>query len=144
MGELSEEHRRKMAQDAEGAGFGIHARFAGVPVDHFARNEVENLLENDHIGAGWCFFCSYHPTEWQGFQSNTSPLFTLNYEFQRDGCGVFSHRGGGDDATAGRAVAGHSCWPARRRNLQSVFSVFISGLFRTSYPDTPIHPTPNS
>ena len=71
MGELSEEHRREMAQDAEGAGFGFHARFAGVPVDHFARNEVENLLENDHIGAGWCFVV--HITLPSGRDFNLTP-----------------------------------------------------------------------
>ena len=71
MGELCKEHCRKMAQDAEGAGFGIHARFAGVPVDHFARNEVENLLENDHIGAGWC--CFVHITLPSGRDFNLTP-----------------------------------------------------------------------
>ena len=58
VGELGEEHRREMAQDAEGAGLGLHARLAGVAVDHSARNEVENLLEDDHIGCGLVLFCS--------------------------------------------------------------------------------------
>ena len=55
MGELGEEHGREVAQDAERAGLGIHARLAGVPVAHSARNEVENLLENDYIAADWCW-----------------------------------------------------------------------------------------
>jgi hypothetical protein len=51
-----------------------------VPVDHFARNEVENLLENDHIGAGWCFFV--HITLPSGRDFNLTParflLSTMN------------------------------------------------------------------
>jgi hypothetical protein len=27
-----------------------------VAIDHSARNEIEHLLEDDHIGAGWCSF----------------------------------------------------------------------------------------
>lgn len=42
VGELSEEHRRKMAHHAEAAGFGFHAGLQGVTVDHSARNEVEH------------------------------------------------------------------------------------------------------
>jgi len=75
MGELGEEHRREVAQNAGGSGSGIHACLGGVAIDQSERNEVENLLEDDHIGPGWCCFFSFHPTEWQGFQLSTSPLF---------------------------------------------------------------------
>lgn len=54
VGELREEHRREMAGDAEGAGLGIDSRLAGVAADQMARNEIEHLLEDDHIRAGWC------------------------------------------------------------------------------------------
>ena len=71
MGELSEEHRRKMAHHAEGSGFGFHARRNGEAVDHSARNEVEHLLEDDHIGAGWCSFV--HNTLPSGRDFNSTP-----------------------------------------------------------------------
>ena len=56
VGELGEEHRRKMAHHAEGAGFGFHAGLQGVAIDHSARNEIEHLLEDDPIAAGGCSF----------------------------------------------------------------------------------------
>jgi hypothetical protein len=66
-----------MTQHAERAGLGFHTCLKGVAVDHSARNEVENLLEDDNIAAGWWCFFHKHPTEWQGFKLNTSPLFHL-------------------------------------------------------------------
>ena len=75
MGELSEEHGREVAQYGEGSGLVLHPRFTGMPVDHSARNEVENLLENAYIAAGWCLVVHNTPTEWQGFEFNTSSLF---------------------------------------------------------------------
>lgn len=56
VGELGEEHRGEVAGDAEAAGLRIDTRLAGVAADEMARNEVEHLLEDDHIGAGWCLF----------------------------------------------------------------------------------------
>ena len=56
VGELGEKHRGEMAGDAEGAGLRIDSRLAGVASDQMARNEIEDLLENDHIRAGWCLF----------------------------------------------------------------------------------------
>jgi len=60
MGELGEEHRREVAQNAGGSGSGIHACLGGVAIDQSERNQVENLLDDDHIDAGWCccFFIS--------------------------------------------------------------------------------------
>jgi hypothetical protein len=57
--ELGEEHRREVAQDAEGPGLVRHADFPGVAVDHSERNEVECLLEDDYIAAGWCCVISF-------------------------------------------------------------------------------------
>jgi hypothetical protein len=53
VGELGEEHRGKLAHHAERARLGLDAGFKRVTVDHSARNEVENLLEDDHVGPGW-------------------------------------------------------------------------------------------
>jgi hypothetical protein len=64
-----------MAHDAEAAGFGFHARFAGVPVDQSARNEVEYLLENDHIGPGWCFVV-HTPYRVAGISAQHQPFFS--------------------------------------------------------------------
>jgi hypothetical protein len=58
VGEQGEEHRGKMTQHREGAGLGYHACGKGVAVDHSARNEVENLLEDDHIGPWLVLFGS--------------------------------------------------------------------------------------
>lgn len=77
MGELGEEHRREMAHDAEAAGFGFHARISGVAVDQSARNEVEYLLENDHIGPGWCFVV-HTPYRVAGISAQHQPFFILS------------------------------------------------------------------
>jgi len=74
VGELGEKHRGEVALDAEGACFALNAGLAGMPADQMARNEVENLVEDDYVGAGWRGFVHTHPTEWQGIQLNASPL----------------------------------------------------------------------
>ena len=56
VGKLGEEHRSQVTADTEGPGFCINPGFPGVPVDKTARNQVEQLLNNDNIGSGWCFF----------------------------------------------------------------------------------------
>lgn len=71
VGELGEEHRGEMAGNAEGAGLRIDARFAGVAADEMARNEIEDLLEDDHIGAGWC--CFVHTPLPSGRDLNSTP-----------------------------------------------------------------------
>ena len=78
MGELGEEHRRKMAHDAEAAGFGLHAGFEGVAVDQSARNEVEHLFEDDHIGPGWCGFVHNTLPSGRDFNSTPARFFTLS------------------------------------------------------------------
>jgi len=91
---LGEEHRQEMAQDAEGAGLGFHACLEGVPVDHSTRNEVENQLENDHIGPGWCYFVHTLPASGRHFSlTQTSLLPSI-----MNSCGMtvrilFVHRG---------------------------------------------------
>jgi hypothetical protein len=42
-----------MAWHAERASLGIHAGLKSVAIEHSAGNEVENLLEDDYIAAGW-------------------------------------------------------------------------------------------
>jgi len=70
MGERCEEHGREVADHAEGAGFGIHPRLAGVAIDQSKRNVVENLLEDDYIAAGCCFV---HDTLPSGRICNLTP-----------------------------------------------------------------------
>ena len=53
---LGEEHRCEMAGGREGAGLVLDACLTGDSFDHSPRNEVEHLLEADHIGVGWCLF----------------------------------------------------------------------------------------
>ena len=50
---------------------GLHAGFKGVAVDQSARNEVEHLLEDDHIGPGWC--CVVHNALPSGRDFNSTP-----------------------------------------------------------------------
>lgn len=76
VGELGEEHRAKMAPRAEGASFGFHARGKGEAVNHSARNEVEYLLEDDHIGAGWYSFV-HTPYRVAGISTQHHPAFSL-------------------------------------------------------------------
>jgi hypothetical protein len=52
-GKLGEEHCREMARGSEGAGLVLDAGLTGDPVDHSEGNELEHLLEDDDIGAGW-------------------------------------------------------------------------------------------
>ena len=73
-GQLGEEHGRQMAHDAEGPRLGVYAGLPGDPVDHPPRNELEKLVEDDIVGAGWCLFLFHTPTEWQGFKPDTSPF----------------------------------------------------------------------
>ena len=56
VGKLGEEHGCQVTADTEGPRFGINPSLPGVPVDETARNQVEQLLNNDNIGSGWCFF----------------------------------------------------------------------------------------
>jgi hypothetical protein len=42
-----------------------------VAVDQSARNEVEHLLEDDHIGPGWC--CVVHNALPSGRDFNSTP-----------------------------------------------------------------------
>ena len=77
MGELSEEHRGKMAHRAEATGLGLHVGFEGVELDYSVRDGVEHLLEDDHIGPDWCGFF-IPPPEWQALQFNPSPHFRSN------------------------------------------------------------------
>lgn len=76
VGELGKEHRRKMAHYAEAAGFGFHAGLQSVTVDHSASNEVEHLLEGDHIGAVWCSFV-HTPYRAAGISTQHQPAFSL-------------------------------------------------------------------
>ena len=71
MGELGEEHGRKMAQHAEAASLGLHTSFKGVAIDQSARNEVEHLFQDDHIGPGWC--CFLHNTLPSGRDFDSTP-----------------------------------------------------------------------
>jgi len=52
-GELGEEHRGEMTRRSEGAGLVLDAGLTGDPIDHSEGNELEHLLEDDDIGAGW-------------------------------------------------------------------------------------------
>ena len=56
MRELGEEHRAEVAHHTEGAGLGVHTGLARMAVDHAERNEIEKLLEDDHIAPDWCLF----------------------------------------------------------------------------------------
>ena len=58
----------------------------GEKVDHSARNEVENLLEDEHIGPGW--WCFVHNTLPSGRDFNSTPahFFAASYAFLWDGC----------------------------------------------------------
>ena len=86
MGELGEEHRREVTYHAEGAGFGIHAGLQGETVDHSARNEVENLLEDDHIGPDWWCLVHYPLPCGRDFNSTPAHFFARSYAFLWDGC----------------------------------------------------------
>jgi len=83
---LGEEHRGQMARHAEGSRFGIHAGFSGMATNQVQRNEVENLLKDDYVAAGWCLF--FHPCQVAGFSEQRQPTFFLNYKFLWDGCEV--------------------------------------------------------
>ena len=78
MGELGEEHRGKMAQHTETAGFRLHPGRQGMAIDHSARNEVEDLLEDDHIGAGWCCFCHTPLPSGRDFDSTPARFSALS------------------------------------------------------------------
>ena len=94
MGELGEEHRRGVAHHAEGSGHGVHACPGGVALDQSERNEVENLLEDDPIGSGWCCFF-IPPYRVAGISIQHQPAFPINnYAFLWDGCGNLKKKKG--------------------------------------------------
>jgi hypothetical protein len=71
-----------MAYHAEAAGFGLHAGFKRVAVDQSARNEVEHLFEDDHIGPDWCcFFIT--PYRVEGISTQHQPAFPLSAQPSR-------------------------------------------------------------
>ena len=86
MGELGEEHGRKMAEDAEGAGLGLHAGFAGVAIDQSPWNEVEKLLEDDDIGSGWCGFIHDTLPSGRDFDPAPARFSVVSHNFLWDGC----------------------------------------------------------
>jgi hypothetical protein len=49
MGKLGEKHGSHVAQDAEGTRFCVHSGFPGCLIEKASGNEVEKLLENDHV-----------------------------------------------------------------------------------------------
>ncbi len=62
MGKLGKKHRSHVAQNAEGTSFCVYAGFPGCLIEQASGNEVEKLLENDHVKAG--LFLVHTPTEW--------------------------------------------------------------------------------
>ena len=62
MGKLGKQHRSHVDQDAEGTSFRIRAGFPGCLIEKASGNEVEKLLENDHVRAGG--FLVHTPAEW--------------------------------------------------------------------------------
>jgi hypothetical protein len=47
-----------------------------VGIDHSASNEIEHLLEDDHIAAGWCSFV-HTPYQVAGISTQHQPAFSL-------------------------------------------------------------------
>ena len=62
MRKLGKKHGSQVAQDAEGARLCVHPSFTCGLIEDASRYEVEKLLENDNVGAGW--FLVHTPTEW--------------------------------------------------------------------------------
>jgi hypothetical protein len=62
MRKLGKKHGSQVAQDAEGARLCVHPSLTGGLIEDASRYEVEKLLENDNVGAGW--FLVHTPTEW--------------------------------------------------------------------------------
>ena len=62
MRKLGKKHGSQVAQDAEGASLCVHPSLTGGLIEDASRYEVEKLLENDNVGAGW--FLVHTPTEW--------------------------------------------------------------------------------
>jgi hypothetical protein len=54
IGELGKEHCCQMAGDCKGSCFESNLGISGMAPNEIARNQVENLFEDDFIIAGWC------------------------------------------------------------------------------------------
>jgi hypothetical protein len=59
---LGKQHGSQMAQNAESASLCIQPSFTGCSSEDASRHEVEKLIENDNIKAGW--FLVHTPTDW--------------------------------------------------------------------------------
>jgi hypothetical protein len=53
MRKLGKKHASEEAQNAEGTSLCVHPGFTGGLIEGASRYEVEKLLENDNLGAGW-------------------------------------------------------------------------------------------
>ena len=89
-GELRKDHRGQMARHTEGAGLGLNSGLDRQAVDHSTRNEVEKLLENDHIAPGWCGGIHFTLPSGRDFTSTPARFYSFDYVSLWDGCGFFS------------------------------------------------------
>ena len=61
MRKLGKKHGSQVAQNAESGNLGVYPRFMGSLIDDASRCEVEKVLKNNNVGAGW--FLVHTPTE---------------------------------------------------------------------------------
>jgi hypothetical protein len=74
-----------MAQRAEATSLAFNASFNGMSIDHSTRNEIENLLEDGYVGAGWCFVV-HLPLPSGRFYNKTPAYYPQNSVVLWDGC----------------------------------------------------------
>jgi hypothetical protein len=48
-------HRVNFQLEPPQPSLAFNASFNGMSIDYSTRNEIENLLEDGYVGAGWCF-----------------------------------------------------------------------------------------
>jgi len=71
---LREEHGGHAAYDAEGSSLAPDAGLGREAVEGSARNQVEHLVEDDDVAAGWSVGCFHRPAERRGSRFLTSPF----------------------------------------------------------------------
>ena len=75
-----------MAPHTEAAGLGLNSGLQPQAVDRSPRNEVEKLLEKDHIASGWCGGFHFTLPSGRDFTATPARFHLFSYVFPWDGC----------------------------------------------------------